>query len=268
MLKNIPDLYIKIIFFILIITLGFFSNNFLNNKIKNYEKLIMAKEKEIKQSQVYKKKYLKLQKKYNYKTFQKEQIIQRLNSSFDNNNIKILNMKIKEEEKKIFIKLKILSSFANLNNFFYELSLQKSFYDLNNIIIKKNQKNKLIVRLETVFNLSSYINRSSEQSFFENIPNKTKNPYQLNINQDKTNYMIKQKETDIVIKLPILLKGIIIGEKNKLAIITVNNEIKAVDPGFKNSEIEIFQINKNNIKVKYENLIFKIDLGGNKGVIQ
>ncbi|MGM0437116.1 MAG: hypothetical protein ACQEQD_02470 [Bacillota bacterium] len=267
MIENISNLYIKFLFIIILIIACFFSNNFFDKKIINYKNLIIAKQKEIKLEQEYKEKYFELEEKYNFEIFKKEEIIKNLNLIIDENNIEILNMEVNEKEEKILIKLKMAAFFNDINNFLNYLAMQKSFYDLNNILITKEENNnKLLIETEIKFRLSAYIEKKYHSTFTKKINNEIRNPYQLDI--AKSYYVLNQKEEKIVMNLPIKLKGIISGTKEQLAIIEIKNIIKIIKPGFKNTEIEVVEINLDNISVKYEDLLFKINIGGNKGVIQ
>lgn len=268
MFENRKYLYIKVLIIILLIIICFFSNRFFNKKINYYKNLIIAKQKELKVEKEYKKRYFDLEKKYDFEIYRKEKIVENLNLIIDKNNIDILNMKTNEREEKILIELKILSSFANINDFLYYISQQKSFCNLKYIQIQNTEKanKELLVKIEIEFRMFAFIENNNNNTFPKMNTNNLKNPFQLKNND--SNYVLNANKKEIVMKLPIRLIGIIIGEKNKLAIIELNNEVKSIRKGYKNSGIEVVDIKIDNINVKYEKLLFKINLGGNKGVLQ
>ena len=104
----------------------------------------------------------------------------------------------------------------------------------------------------------SNLNKNSIQNIRNPFQEKKGNPF----------YRFKTKNKEIKVELPIKLKGIIGGNKNKLAIIKINNKMEIIDNDYKNNKLEIIEINSDNLLLKYEELLFLVELGGNKGVIQ
>lgn len=262
------NLYIKILIIVLLILIFFYTNKLLTDKINSYEKLITARQKEIKIENEYKKKYINLEERYDFKNFKKDEIIKNLNLIIDKNNIKIINMKTVEQDERLLVSLEITSKFSNINIFLDDISQEKSFYNLLKISMQKdmNYEDNLLVEIEILFNLSAFVDYNSNNSFSKQKYINLKNPYKLQTN--KSDYVMKSNDKKIEMILPIKLFGIIIGEKGKLAIVEINNQVKSIKSGFNKFGVEVMDININNIRIKYKDLFFKIDLGGNKGVLQ
>ncbi|HKL76094.1 MAG TPA: hypothetical protein VJ881_08500 [Halanaerobiales bacterium] len=262
------NLHIKILGIIFIVLLFFYINRQLNVKINSYENLILKKQNEIKVENKYKQKYIHLEEKYDFKIFKKDEIIENLNLIIDKNNIKLVNMKTREKEDKFLVSLKISVKFDNLNLFLDNISQEKNFYNLKTIMIQKdmNYEDNLLVEIEILFNLSVFIDNNSNNFLSKKIYSNLKNPYKSKISN--SDYVLNYNNKEIEISLPMRLTGIIIGKKNKLAIIEINNEIKSIKEGFKKFGVEVMDINIDNIIVKYKDLFLKINLGGNKGVLQ
>ena len=261
-------LFRKIIFIILLIILYIFLNKFLFTKIKNYESLISKKRNELLLSQNYKKDYLKLQNNYNYFDFSKDEIIQKVNKMINNNNLDVLKMKTKDDDKKLFIIFDISGDFYDINNFFYDLDDMQTFSQLNNFQINALEKsnNDLLVKMEIEFLFSGLKKDIKISNSNKNAIQNIHNPFQETI--DVTYYNLKTENKKIKVELPIKLKGIIGDNKNKLAIIEINNKMEIINKDYKNNKLEIIDINSDNLLLKYEDLLFLLKLGGNKGVMQ